>query len=282
VTPWSGSVGFGALPVPAFTFAGGSLIFLGFLAAFFFALVFGYYTRKGSGISQRPYRRPDAPSESPSQLAHDITQEVRKWERGTGGHRGRPRDGVPRVVVDEEIADALREWRQQSKPVPHLDPPVSASDHVHGDGPGVTVTIYVDLAAEPCRSAWLLLTRVAQQRPIRVVVRHLPLADVHKLALPAAETLEAAGAQGQFFALLDQLARTGLGDDTQLLDSAGRLVADPERLELELSEGRHRATVAGHIRQATASGARAIPELYINESVYDGRLDFDSLTRALS
>lgn len=34
--------------------AGGSLIFLGFIVLFFFALVYGFYTRKGSGINQRP------------------------------------------------------------------------------------------------------------------------------------------------------------------------------------------------------------------------------------
>ena len=33
---------------------GGSYIFLGFLVVFFFAIVFGYYTRAGSGINQRP------------------------------------------------------------------------------------------------------------------------------------------------------------------------------------------------------------------------------------
>jgi protein-disulfide isomerase len=175
----------------------------------------------------------------------------------------------------------LREWRQGSDSVPLLDPPVSASDHVHGNGPGATITMYVDLASEPCRSAWLLLSRLAAERPLRIVVRHLPLADVHKLSLPAAETLEAAGAQGEFFALLDQLARRGLSDNGHLLDTASRLVSDPERLRLEVGDGRYRGTVAEHIRQATASGARAVPELYLNGGVYDGRLDFDSLTRAL-
>lgn len=34
--------------------AGGSLIFLAFIIVFFFALVFSYYTKKGSGINMRP------------------------------------------------------------------------------------------------------------------------------------------------------------------------------------------------------------------------------------
>jgi Na+:H+ antiporter, NhaA family len=165
--------------------------------------------------------------------------------------------------------------------VPHLDPPVSASDHVYGDGPGASVAIYVDLASAPCRSAWQLVVRLAEQQPMRIAVRHLPLADVHELSLPAAEALEAAGAQGEFFALLDLLARTGLSDKANLLATAGRLVADPERLRLEVSNGRHRERVVEHIHQATASGAHAIPAIYVNAAPYDGRLDVDGLTRAL-
>lgn len=42
--------------------AGGSLIFLAFIVLFFFILVYGYYTKRGSGINQRPT---DSRGESP-------------------------------------------------------------------------------------------------------------------------------------------------------------------------------------------------------------------------
>lgn len=261
--------------------AGGSLIFGIFVIVLFFALVFGYYTRRGSGISQTPYRGEDGPPESPSELAHDTTQDVRNWERGTASGHGRHRPTADREPAEPEIAAALSEWRQATSSVPHLDPPVSASDHVYGDGPGATVTIYVDLASAPCRSAWQLLVRLAEQQPMRIAVRHLPLADVHELSLPAAEALEAAGAQGEFFALLDRLARTGLSDQANLFATAGSVVADPDRLRREVSNGRYRQDVVEHIHDATASGAHAIPALYINEAPYEGRLDVDGLTRAL-
>ena len=261
--------------------AGGSLIFVIFVIVLFFVLVFGYYTRRGSGISQTPYRGEDGPPESPSELGHDVTQDVRNWERGTAGSHGRHRPAADREPVEPEIAEALREWRHGTGVAPHLEPPVGASDHVYGDGPGATVAVYVDLASAPCRSAWQLLVRLAEQQPMRIAVRHLPLADVHELSLPAAEALEAAGAQGEFFALLDRLARTGLSDKANLLATASRMVADPERLRLEVSDGRHREKVAEHIHQATASGAHDIPALYINAAPYDGRLDVDGLTRAL-
>jgi hypothetical protein len=282
---WPGFAGFdvpaGALGAPPLALAGGSWIFVIFVIVLFFALVFGYYTRRGSGISQTPYRGEDGPPESPSELAHDTTQDVRNWERGTAGSHGRHRPAADREPAEPEIAEALREWRHGTSSVSHLDPPVSASDHVYGHGPGSTVAIYVDLASAPCRSAWQLLVRLAEQQPMRIAVRHLPLADVHELSLPAAEALEAAGAQGEFFALLDLLARTGLSDKASLIATASRLVADPERLRLEVSNGRHREKVVEHIHQAIASGVHAIPAIYINAAPYDGLLDVDGLTRAL-
>ena len=282
---WSGFAAFdvpaGGLRAPPLALAGGSLVFLIFVVVLFFAVVFGYYTRRGSGISQTPYRHADGPPEQPSELGHDITQNIRNWERGTGGSHDRHRPTAAREPPEPEIAQALHEWRHATSSARHLDPPVSALDHVYGDGSGSTVAIYVDLASAPCRSAWQLLVRLAEKRPMSIAVRHLPLADVHELSLPAAEALEAAGAQGEFFALLDHLARTGVRDKATLLATASGLVADPERLRREVSNGHYRGKVVEHIHQATASGARAIPALYINAAPYDGLLDFDSLTRAL-
>lgn len=35
--------------------AGGAWIFIGFVVLFFFAVAYGYWTRTGSGINQRPH-----------------------------------------------------------------------------------------------------------------------------------------------------------------------------------------------------------------------------------
>jgi hypothetical protein len=67
--------------------ADGSLIFLGFLIVFFFAFVWGFYTRTGSGINQHSYARrySSAPGAShPSQFSgRDVTDSVATWTRGT-------------------------------------------------------------------------------------------------------------------------------------------------------------------------------------------------------
>lgn len=264
------------------TLAGGWWIFLIFVVVFFFAVVFGYYTVKGSGISLTPYRRADGPPESPPEIAHDLlTQDVRNWQRGTEGHRGRHRPPAIQTPVDPVIADALGRWRRGSVPAARLEPPVRPDDHVRGPAGATTVAIYLDVASEPCRSAFALLTRLASERPLQIVVRHLPLADVHALALPAAEALEAAGAQGMFFDLLDRLVSAPMSSEEGLLTVAGSCVADPERLREEVRGERYRDTIAQQIDQAAASGAHDIPALYIDAEHYGGDIKTDPLTRAL-
>ena len=263
-----------------FAVAGGSLIFLAVVVGLFFAVVYGYYTRRGSGISQTPYRRPDGPPESPSELAHDTTQDVRDWERGTEGHH-RPHRATAARQPPEAVVQALSVWRTGSRTAPVLEPPIGSSDHIRGPENALTLAVYLDVSSEPCRSAYRLLSQLADAWHVRLAVRQLPLADVHNLSLPAAEALEAAAAQGKFFEVLDQLAKSGLRDETELLEVASRYVADPDRLELEVRTGRYRPSVVEQIHQATASGAHAVPEVYINGTHYGGPIRRDDLDRTL-
>jgi hypothetical protein len=66
--------------------AGGSGVFLGFLIVYFFVVTYTLYTRRGSGIEQRPYAKVygGAPGASvPSSYSgHDDLVSVRDWSRG--------------------------------------------------------------------------------------------------------------------------------------------------------------------------------------------------------
>jgi uncharacterized iron-regulated membrane protein len=68
----------------AATLAGGSWIFLTVVVVLFFAVVFGYYTRRGSAINLRPWHERGSSAEGqPPSLTHDESQDVRNWTRGT-------------------------------------------------------------------------------------------------------------------------------------------------------------------------------------------------------
>jgi protein-disulfide isomerase len=262
--------------------AGGWWIFLIVIVAIVLVIAFGYYTVWGSGIHQRPYRRPGEAPETPSELAHDITQEVGNWERGTDSGRRRQRPPAVRVPIDPTVAAALAQWRDAPPTSPRLVPAVGSNDHVIGPPGGTSVAVYLDLTSGPCRNAARLLTGFTRQRRLQVAVRHLPLADVHAQSLTAAEALEAAGAQGSFFELLERFAVAGLPDEQAVLAAADACVPDPERLRAEVADGRHRPRIVEQVRQAVASGARGVPEIYIDGEHYDGALTVDPLTKALN
>ena len=65
--------------------AGGTIVFVVFLVAYFIVISYGLYTRSGSGINQHPYNDPhgDAPGASrKSSLSHDERATIRS-ARGT-------------------------------------------------------------------------------------------------------------------------------------------------------------------------------------------------------
>jgi protein-disulfide isomerase len=269
----------GSITAP-YALAGGTWIFAGVVVALFFVVAFSYYTRTGSGISQTPYRRPDAPPEAPSELAHDITQDVRSWERGTEGHH-RTRRRADQDTTDPAVAQALTEWRAAAGTTRQLATPIGDTDRVRGPADAPPVVLWIDISNEPCQSAYRVLATFAEDQRIRLAVRQLPLADVHRVALLAAEALEAAAAQGKFFELVDDLAAATPTSEDGLLDRAAALVPDGERLREAVQAGSHREAIVEQIRQATASGAPAVPAVYINAVRYDGTIKRDDIGRAL-
>ena len=67
--------------------AGGSWTFLGFMIVMFFGVVFGFYTVRGSGITERPYQR--SGSGAPAAKIPGSTSSkferarLHNWSRGT-------------------------------------------------------------------------------------------------------------------------------------------------------------------------------------------------------
>jgi hypothetical protein len=70
----------------AFALAGGAWIFLGAVLLILVGVIFGYYTRTGSGISERPYGKvyggaPGAKGPG-STSGRDDRVTMRNWSRG--------------------------------------------------------------------------------------------------------------------------------------------------------------------------------------------------------
>jgi protein-disulfide isomerase len=121
---------------------------------------------------------------------------------------------------------------------------------VRGEGPEVIV--YVDLACPRCSLAWTRMSAL----PLRLVLRHFPIASKHPRAPALHAAAEAAGLQGQgaFWEMVDSIfSDQGRVDDPHLWERVRRLGLDLERFNRE----RRSEPVAERVRRDFESGIRA-------------------------
>lgn len=162
---------------------------------------------------------------------------------------------------------------------------IEEHDHVRGAREArVRLVEYGDFQCPYCARAHTALTELMQQygEHVSLVYRHLPLADLHPFAGPAAEAAEAAGAQGKFWEMHDALFENqGMLDEDALPALASNLDLDAQRFARELDDGKHRARVEADVEEASALGARGTPTFFINGERYHGDSDHASLASAL-
>jgi hypothetical protein len=264
---------------PAFTLAGGSWIFVGVLVVLFFGFVFGYYTRRGSAINQRPYADLDHASgrETPSELAHDVTLNIRNLDRGVAGRHRRHDTGMP-VLDDEELRAALRDWR--AAPESGTLPQLGGSTPVRGPETGAEVIVFWDYLAGGASTLAAALKVLHTSAPVREAALHLPIADARPLSFLAALAVEAARDQDQFWAAHDRLLERPPNDEQAIL-ALGELVEDPDRFHAAVENGVGRARILDHIRLAGASGVAGVPTVFIGAARYFGEPDARELAAAL-
>jgi protein-disulfide isomerase len=166
-----------------------------------------------------------------------------------------------------------------------LAKPVDQTDHVLGpeDAP-VTLVEYGDFQCPHCRAAHFYLKNVlaAMGDDMRFVFRHMPLTQVHPLAQPAAETAEAAGAQGKFWPMHDAIYENQDLLSAALLTRLGqRLGLDMQRFTDDVASHRLLPKVKENFMSAVRSGAAGTPSFFINGEPYEGSYDDEALIEAL-
>ena len=162
---------------------------------------------------------------------------------------------------------------------PHLTIPVGADDHAQGaaDAP-ITLVEFGDYECPHCGRAYPIVKRVqkALGKRLRFVFRNMPLTQVHPHAELAAESAEAAGAQGQFWAMHDALfehQRT-LGPEL-VVRLAQQLGLDVPRFEKDVNDGRFRDRVRRDFNGGVRSGVDGTPTFYVNGERFDADWEDD-------
>jgi protein-disulfide isomerase len=143
---------------------------------------------------------------------------------------------------------------------------------------------YADFECPSCQAAALVVERLRRRLgpELLVVVRHFPLIDVHPMALVAAESVEAAGAQGRFWELYRRIYHDRRPPTMKSINRhARRLSLDVPRFDAELAEHVHAPHVYEDFTTGVASGVNATPTLFVNGSRHDDEHTFRSLLAAL-
>jgi len=85
---------------------------------------------------------------------------------------------------------------------------VTEKDWVKGEANApVTLVEYTDFQCPACGAYYPLIKQLTEESSdkVKVVIRHYPLMQIHKNALPSARAAEAAGRQGKFWEMYDLL-----------------------------------------------------------------------------
>ena len=160
-------------------------------------------------------------------------------------------------------------------------------DHVRGGSAAagvVSVVLFGDYLCPYCRNLRHVFARLRQVLGERLVYvfRNFPNERAHPGAELAARTAEAAAAQGRYWEMHDRLYEhePPIGDE-QLLEIAGSLGLDLDRLRRDRDGEAARTRVAQDLADGRSNRVIGTPTLFVNGLRYDGAWDFYSLLEAL-
>jgi protein-disulfide isomerase len=169
---------------------------------------------------------------------------------------------------------------------PRLTLPVGERDHSEGpsDAPLVLVE-YGDYQCPYCGAAYPIVKRVQKElgASLRFVFRNFPITNAHPQAEWAAETAEAASAQGKFWEVHDLLYENQrfMGDEAYFARAETKLRLDAIRIAREVAKGAYSARIEEDYMSGIRSGVNGTPTFFINGVRYDGYPGFEPMVEAL-
>lgn len=187
--------------------------------------------------------------------------------------------------------DHVRELARHSDQEPlalrdGLAVPVTPADHTLGrPDASVTLVEYGEFECPHCGRAHFQLKPLRDhldELDARFVFRHFARDDVHPFSVRAAVAAEAAGAQGRFWELHDELFEHQHALEYEDLERhAGAVGLDVDRFMRDIFDARHLEVVHAHGRGAINSGVTSTPSFFLNGEHYDGSYEVNALIDAI-
>lgn len=148
----------------------------------------------------------------------------------------------------------------------------------------VTLLEYGDFECPYCAMARPVLEGLVAEHPadIRLVFRHFPISTTHPHARIAAESAEAAGAQGQFWEMHDMLfTHQDRLEFDDLRSYAHAIGLDMMRFDQEMSARVYEEEVRWDFRRGIQDGVNGTPSIFVNGLCYDGPRDRQTILSAI-
>ena len=168
--------------------------------------------------------------------------------------------------------------------------PPSSQDHIQGVlNATVVLVMYGDYQGSQSADVYRLIKVIQRQLSVSLgenylcfIFRHFPQIQIHAHAQHAAETAEAAAAQGQFWQMHDMLFTHSqeLGNG-YLVEYANHLELDISRFLQDLSKQVYVDRINKDIESGLQSGVTAAPALFINGIRYRDRWNTKQLMAAM-
>jgi len=168
---------------------------------------------------------------------------------------------------------------------PPLTAPVDGADHVRGQ-PNALVTLvqYADFECLNCVRAFPLLVRYLEQfrGTLRLVFRHFPLSWEHPASALAARAAEAAGRQGKFWEMHDELFRNpGMLHREALHAHAASIGLDLGRFTADLEDPSLVERIQRDVSSGRESSVNATPTFFIDGARYANSRNVEGMHDAI-
>lgn len=138
----------------------------------------------------------------------------------------------------------------------------------------VTVEEFADFQCPTCAQVHTMMKTIQSTygNRIKFIYRSFPLTQIHKNAETAAIAAEAAGQQGRFWDMQNQLYTnqpawanlTPANANTTFADYAGKIGLDVEKFKNDMLAMTTRSRVDADVARARALGVNSTPTLYVN------------------
>lgn len=169
---------------------------------------------------------------------------------------------------------------------PRLTLPVGRRDHFQGSPHAPVILVeYGDYQCPYCGAAYPIVQRIQRElgSGLGFVFRNFPIINSHPQAEWAAETAEAAAAQGKFWEMHDYLYENQryLADEAYFAKYETTLKLDVARIGREVSRHAHASRIEEDFMSGVRSGVNGTPTFFVNGFRYDGPPEFRSMVSAL-